>query len=198
MNEVEIKLLIEKHIKKIEDIEKILDFLYVRIKNKLKINISETRLCKESSIEIAKLCDKLNIPYIPFSTKELGMDGLEHYFGITGFNTEFGQICILIDFTYIQFIEDEYAINIKNEKISKYAFSPGIFIRQDNKVNLIKKGYLVLTKENFDDYLRSFIESYKLVNYLDDSLVYSKMHQLFNIYNINLLEKDYLNNYTKR
>ena len=185
---MEIHELISKDIKYIEDIKQILNFLVSITRKQLNINDSSTRLCQESSIYLMKLCDKFNIPYIPINMGELGMKDLEHHFGVTGFQTEFGQICFLLDLTYIQFTEEKYPVN------GNSVLSPVNFISDENKDMLVQKGYLTLTEENLNDYIRSFVETYKLVNKTNEAFIYDKLYSLLNTFHINLVDKDYLNN----
>ena len=185
---MEIQKLISKDIKSIEDIKQILDYLVSNVRKNLDINDSSTRLCQESTIYLMRLCDKYNIPYIPLNMGELGMKDLQHHYGITGFQTEFGQICCLLDLTYIQFTEKEYPINGNN------VLSPGNFISDENKNILVKKGYLTLTEENLNDYIRSFIETHKLVSKTNEDFVYDKLYSNFKKFHINFVDKDYLNN----
>lgn len=194
MNFETIKGLTSKSILTIDEIKIILDYIVNNIKSRLDINDTFTRLCKESSMAVWDLCNRLNIPYIPFNTGSLGMSELEHHFGITGFQTEYGQICILLDLTYIQFTQNKYPVNLKNQKNSKLVSSPGIFILEENKKQLLESRYLTLTEENFDDYISSFIESYKLVNNIDARIVYDEAYELLQKYGINLVDKDYLKN----
>lgn len=194
MNEQLVIRLMSKQFKTIDDIKNILDFIVVDMRSSLDINNIDTRLCKECSISLINVCNKLGIPYIPFSMSEIGMEELEHHYGITGFNTEFGQICILLDLTYIQFNTSGYSVNLKNKLMDKQVLSPGNFISEKNKTMLVKSGYLTLTKENYDDYLRSFIETYKLLNPINEDLVYDIAYKNLEDFNINFSNKDYLNN----
>ena len=185
---MEIQELISKDIKSIEDIKQILDFIVNIAREQLDIKDSNTRLCQESSIFLMNMCERLNIPYIPFNMGEIGMKDLEHHYGFTGFQTEFGQICFLLDLTYIQFTGEEYQINGNN------ILSPGNFISDENKNILVQKGYLTLTEENLNDYIRSFIETYKLVNKTNEDFIYDKLYTLLSNFHINIIDKDYLNN----
>lgn len=181
----------------LEEIKNKLDYIINTIRQNLDVNNSQTRMCKESSLHVLKLCDGLGIPYIPFSMGELGMPELEHHFGITGFNTEeYGQICFLIDLTYIQFTDKEYYINLRNKSEAKLSLSPGNFISDENKNNLLKNGYLTLTEETFNNYLGCFIEANKLVNNIDEQEIYQRAHTLLKNFGINFIDQDYLNNRT--
>ena len=170
MNKEKLRLLVSKKVKDKEDIKEILDFVVSDVRSTLDINDSRTRLCKESSLALMNLCERVNIPYIPFNMGELGMKDLEHHYGITGFNTEYGQICILLDLTYVQFSKKMYPV--KGSEV----LSPGNFISIGNKEMLIKKGYITLTQENLNDYIESFIESYKLVNNINETKVYENIY----------------------
>ena len=108
MNFETIKELANKSVLTIDEIKIILDYIVNNIKSRLDINDASTKLCKESSMTVWNLCDRLNIPYIPFNASSIGMSELEHHFGITGFQTEYGQVCFLLDLTYIQFTQDTY------------------------------------------------------------------------------------------
>ena len=198
MNEQQIKQILNKKIFTIDEIQLVLDYIVNNIKSKMDINHSYTRLCKESSLAVSDLCEKLKIPYIPFSLGSFGMKELEHHFGITGFPTEYGQICFLLDLTYKQFDVKEYPINLKNEKRTKLITSPGMFISEENKDQLINSRYLILTENNFEDYISSFIESYRLANKVDARLIYDKVYDDLLSCNINLIEKDYTKNNAKR
>ena len=181
----------------LEEIKNKLDYITNTIRQNLDVNNSQTRMCKESSLHVLKLCERLDIPYIPFSMGELGMPELEHHFGITGFQTEeYGQICFLIDLTYIQFTEKKYYINVKDKSEEKLSLSPGNFISDENKNNLLQNGYLILTEETFNDYLGCFIEANKLANKIDEQKIYQKAHILLKKFGINFAEEDYLNNRT--
>ena len=192
MNEQQIKILVKKGELTIEEIKQILDYIVNNIKAKLDINDSSTRLCKESSIEIWNLCDKLNIPYIPFNLGSLGMGEMEHHFGITGFNTQYGQICFLLDLTYIQFIEKTYPVNLKNARGTKKVSSPGTFISDELKYQLVNSRYVTLTDKNFEEYISGFIDSYRLANPIDERIAYDKIYELLDTYHINFVDKDYL------
>lgn len=189
-----VKHLAIQQVVSIEEVKVILDYIINNVKARLDINDSSTRLCKESSMEVWNLCDRLNIPYIPFNLGSFGMSEMEHHFGITGFQTEHGQICFLIDLTYIQFTDSKYAINEKEKNTTKLVSSPGNFISEENKKQLLESRYLILTEKNFDDYISSFIESYRLANHIDERQSYDKAYDLLGEYNINLVNKDYLNN----
>jgi hypothetical protein len=193
MNEQHIRLITKKRILTIEEIKEILNYIVNKISTSLDINDSYTRLCKESSISVDNLCDKLNIPYIPFNMSEIGMGELEHHFGITGFNTEYGQICFLLDLTYIQFTEKTYPVNLKNGKGSKQVLSPGMFVSEELKKQLVNLRYITLTESNFEEYVGGFIESYRLANIVDERNAYDKIYELLRKYGINLVDKDYLN-----
>lgn len=197
MKEQQIKLLVKKEELTIDEVKEILDYIVNNVKSKLDINDSSTRLCKESSMFISNLCNKLEIPYIPFSMGEIGMGEMEHHFGITGFNTEHGQICFLLDLTYIQFIEKTYPINLKNVKGVKHVYSPGTFISDELKYQLVNSRYMTLTDKNFEEYISGFIESYKMANPIDERLVYDKSYELLENYGINLVSNDYLNDIGK-
>lgn len=180
------------------EIKTILDSIVKKARSQLDINDSSTRLCKESSLLVARLCEQNDIPYIPFNMAEIGMPELEHHYGITGFKTDNGQICILIDLTYIQFTEKTYPVNVKNNQTVKNAIAPGNFISEENKNKLIKYGYITLTEDNVNDYFGSFIETNKRVNYINEENVFKKIYSHFNSFGINVLQSDYLNNKSKR
>jgi len=190
----EIKQLANKSILTIDEIKIILDYIVNNIKLRLKINDASTRMCKQSSMAIWDLCDRLNIPFLQFNTNSIGMSELEHHFGITGFQTEYGQVCFLLDLTYIQFTEEKYGVLLKNKKSTKLVLSPGNFISEENKNKLLDKGYLILTEQNFDDYISSFIETYRLANSIDERIVYDEAYNLLQNYGINLADNDYLKN----
>lgn len=194
--EESVKKIIDKGVLSIDEVKKVLDYLISCIRTTMDVNTSETRLCKESSMKLCSICDKLNIPYIPFSMSTYDMSELEHHYGITGFQTEFGQICFLLDPTYIQFTESLYYINKKGENNSKKVLSPGNFISSENKEFLISNGYLTLTQSSFNDYISSFIESFKLVNPINEEKIYELIYDSLRKFNINLVEKDYLRNRT--
>ncbi len=179
-------------------IKYILNLIVKEARTKLDINDPTTRLCKESSLFVAKLCDINDIPYIPFSMSEIGMPELEHHYGITGFMTDVGQVCFLIDLTYIQFTDKLYPVNVKGEAKTINALSPGNFISNENKDNLLKKGYIVLTESNFYDYFGSFIETNKRVNKIEEEKIYQKIYSKFNSFGINILDDNYLNKKEKR
>lgn len=194
MNKEQLKQLTSKQILSLDEVKFILDSLANEIKNTMDVNDSSTRLCKESSFALWQMCSDIGLPYVPFSMGDLSMTELEHHFGITGFKTEYGQICFLLDLTYIQFTETLYPVNISGMNVTKEILSPGNFISEKNKETLVNSGYITLTKENYDDYLRSFIETNKLVNTVNEDLIYQKVYSLLNQYYINLVEKDYINN----
>jgi len=192
MLENEIKELMARDINTIDEIEKILEYLVKTVRTNLDIKDSSTRSCRESSMALMRLCDKLDIIYIPFNMSEIGMKGLEHHYGITEFSTEMGLIPILLDLTYIQFTEDKYIVNCENANESKSVIAPGNFISENNKENLVKNGYLTLTENNFNDYIRSFIETYKLVNKVNENVIYDNVYNNLNEFDINFVDKDYL------
>ena len=194
MNFETIKQLTNKSILTIDEIKMILDYIVNVIKSKLDINDTYTRLCKESSMAVWSLCERLNIPYIAINTGGIGMSELEHHFGITGFQTEYGQICFLLDLTYIQFTQNTYPINLKKQKRTKLVSSPGNFISEENKKQLLESRYLTLTEQNFDDYISSFIESYRLANPVDERIVYDEAYTILQNNNINFTDTDYLKN----
>ena len=185
---MEIQKLINKDIKSIDDIKQILEFMVSSARRDLDINDSSTRLCQESTIYLMRMCDKYSIPHVPLNIGELGMKDLQHHYSVIGFQTEFGQICFLLDLTYIQFTEEKYPVN------GNSVLSPGNFISDENKDKLVQNGYLTLTEENLNDYIRSFIETYKLVNRISSDFVYQKTYNILKKFGINLIEKDYLNN----
>ena len=94
----------------------------------------------------------------------------------------------MLDLTYIQFTEEKYPVN------GNSVLSPGNFISDENKDKLVQKGYLTLTEENLNDYIRSFVETHKIVNTTNEDFIYDKLYSLLNIFHINLVDKDYLNN----
>lgn len=194
MNFETIKQLAKKNILTIDETRLILDYIVNNIKSKLDKNVPFTRLCKESSMQVWSLCDKLNIPYIPLNLECLGMSEMKHHFGIVSFQTEYGKICFLIDLTYLQFIGKTYLVNAKTNNSTKLVSSPGNFISEENKNQLLQFGYLTLTDKNFEDYISSFIESYRSSNSIDERNTYDKAYDLLEEYNINFVEKDYLKN----
>jgi hypothetical protein len=194
MNFETIKQLANKNELTIDEIRIILDYIVNTIKSKLDINDSYTRLCKESSMEVWNLCNKLNILYIPFNLGSFDMSGMEHHFGIISFQTEYGKIYFLIDLTYSQYVGKTYLINAKTNNSRKLVSSPCNFISEENKNQLLQFGYLTLTDKNFEDYISSFIESYRSSNSIDERNTYDKAYDLLEEYNINFVEKDYLKN----
>ncbi|MBQ9072538.1 MAG: hypothetical protein IJY25_05225 [Bacilli bacterium] len=194
MNKDQLKQLMTKQVLSLEEVKFVLDSLVNEIKNTMNVNDSSTRLCKESSMALWKLCSDIGLPYIPCSMSEINMSDLEHHYGITGFKTEYGQICFLLDLTYIQFTEDLYPVNVGGINGTKEVLSPGNFISEENQETLVNSGYITLTKENYDDYLRSFIETNKLVNQVNEDLIYGNAYSLLGQYHINFVEKDYINN----
>ena len=178
----------------LDEVKLVLDSLVKEIRNNMYVNDSSTRLCKESSIALWQLCNDIGLPYIPCNLGDFNMKDLEHHYGITGFKTEYGQICFLLDLTYIQFTKNLYPVNINGMNGSKEVLAPGNFISEENKKNLINLGYMTLTEENYIDYLRSFIETNKLVNQINEAFIYEKAYSFLNQYHINLVEKDYINN----
>lgn len=189
-----IRNLTSKPILSVEEVKEILDYLVNEIRITMDVNDSYTRMCKESSMKLGSICDRIDVPYIPFNMSSIGMGDLEHHYGITGFQTEYGQICFILDLTYIQFTQPTYPVNVNGNTITKYVTAPGNFITEKNKNNLIKDGYLIITEDNFDDYLRSFIETYKLVNPVNESQIYEKAYNELKCCGINFAQKDYLNN----
>ena len=181
-----------------EQIKYILDFIVNKTITKISIKDSTTRDCKESSIFVNSLCNRLDIPYIPFSFSELNMNELEHHFGIAGFNTNIGQVCVLLDLTYIQFTEETYPVVNKKNMRSVDVLSPVNFVDYSIVSSLVKSGYITLTKENFYEYINGFISSYKLVNQINENDVYNKLFNLFDKFDINFIEYDYLNNTVKK
>lgn len=194
MKTEDIKKIVSKGVLSLDEIKLVLDYIVSCIRSNMDVNTSETRLCKESSIKICSICDKINVPYVPFSMGEYGMSELQHYYGITGFQTEYGQICFLLDLTYIQFAEKLYPVNVRGVPTSKDVLSPGNFVSDDVKNTLISKGYLTLTESNFEDYIRGFIETFKLVNPINEEKTYELIYNSLNKEKINLVDKDYLNN----
>jgi len=192
-----IKFIARKEELTIEEIKEVINYIVNIISESLNIKYSHTRLCKESSMAVATLCEKLNIPYIPFSMGEVGMGELEHHFGITGFNTKYGQICVLIDLTYVQFTEKTYPINLKNDKITKLVPSPGMFVSSELKEQLVNSKYMVLTENNFEEYISGFIESYRMANPLDERSAYDQLYELLSTFGINFSDEDYLNSQVK-
>lgn len=197
MNEQHIKNIMKKNVLTLDEIKVVLDYIVNTISMHLDVNDSHTRLCKESSMLVATLCDKLNVPYIPFSMSEIGMGELEHHFGITGFKTEYGQICVLIDLTYIQFTEKTYPVNLKGEKGTKQVPAPGTFISDELKQQLINSRYITLTENNFEEYISGFIESYRIANSVDERNTYDKLYESLIMFGINLVDTDYLNGQAK-
>lgn len=194
MNFEIIKQLANQQILTLDEVKIVLEYIVNDIKSKLDINDTSTRLCKESSMSVWELCDKLGIPYVPFNSGSLGMREMEHHFGITGFQTEYGQICFLLDLTYIQFTDRTYPVNVEIKKTTKMVPAPGNYISKENKQQLLESRYLTLTQDNFDDYIGSFIESYRLANPIDERQIYDDAYTLLEKYNINLADKNYLNN----
>ena len=184
MKREEIKQIAKKGILTIDEIKLILNYLVYEVRKNLNINDASTRLCKESSMYLLYLCDDINIPYIPIANNELLMPSLEHHFGITGFNTSEGQLCFLLDLTYIQFTQKYYSVNNKN------ILSPGNFISDESKKELVSLGYLTLTEKNLEDYLNSFIESYRQIFNVNSKFIYDKLYKLFNKFNINIINEN--------
>ena len=181
-----------------KNIKTILDSIANQVRTKFRIKDSTTRECKESSLFTATLCDRVGIPYVPFNLPSLGMKELEHHFGVTGFKTDVGQVCVLIDLTYIQFTEKTYPVYVRGTMTAKDAPSPGNFISDETKNKLLKDGYIILTENNFYDYFGSFIETNKRVNKMDEEKMYKRIYDEFSSFGINLLSDDYLNKKSKR
>lgn len=191
MNQEYVKSIASKQCLTIEEVEFLLNEIVKYMRESLDINDSDTRLCLETSMSLSNVCNNLKIPYIPLSTNILGMPELEHHFGITGFNTVEGQVCFILDLTYIQFSRNEYPMLIGRNV--EPVPSPGTFISLENKEKIIKNGYLTLTEENLNDYIRGFIETYKFGYNVNEDKVYNELYKIFNEYNINAVEYDYLN-----
>lgn len=175
-----------------EEIKKILDYLIKTTRNILDIEENDSVKCIESSLFLRRLCDKIDIPYIPFANNELGMKELEHYYGIVAFNTEIGQVCFLIDATYIQFDKEKYPIE------GKLVTSPGKYINGDLKQQLINNGYFTMTHENIIEYLNSFVTSYNNLYKINNDLVITKFYKMLENFNIKVKDDDYLNNNFKQ
>ena len=182
----------DKEILSVEEVKDILDTLVLKVRNKFDVKDFTTRECKECSLMLMKLFDDIEIPYIPIANNEILMPDLEHHFGIAGFKTDKGYITVLLDLTYIQFSLDTYPGIIVDKEFTKIK-SPGEFISLENKNRLIDKGYITLTEENFNDYLNSFIMSYRKQHNIDEKLIYDKAYKILDKFNIHFTPKDYLN-----
>lgn len=193
--------LMQKPTLTIEEVKLALDFISSEIRNNLDVNTPSTRLCKESSCAVEDLCYFLAIPCIQFCTSELGVTPLEHHFGILGFKTEQGQICFLVDLTYIQFSLDKYNIDAPKTQVIPI-ISPGKFMDEAIKEELIKNGYLTLTEENITQYINGFINGYKSLyienqnknllklEKINEQDVFNKLYNLFKKYHINVVAED--------
>ena len=104
MNTLEyIKELVHKDYLTKDEIRIVLNYLITTTRDSLNIDKYDNVKCVESSIFLDRLCEIIDIPYIKFSNNELGINELEHHYGILGLNTEIDQVCFLLDATYIQF-----------------------------------------------------------------------------------------------
>lgn len=187
----DIKQLVEKGTLNKLEIETVLNYLIKTTRNSLHIDADSVK-CRESSLFLKELCDRVNIPYVPFANNELGMKELEHHYGIVGFNTEVGQICFLLDATYMQFNRNTYPVS------DKMVVSPGKSVGEKLKQQLINKGYFTVTHKNITEYLNGFIESYNSLYEIDSNLVFDKFYKELEKFNINIIDIDYLNNNTKQ
>lgn len=189
---------IVKHEKLTEDeIEYALSFIRETVINRLNNDFGNYRVrCQESSIYIADLSFKLDFAYYGFTTSSLSMKELYHHFGIIGFNGINGPAWYLIDLTYEQFNTKKYPIYINNKSYN--VVSPGEYISKENKHQLIKKGYIKLTKSNFLDYIDSFMRSYSIKLSVDKDAVYNKLLSEFNELRININDDDKNSLDTKR
>lgn len=170
-----------------EKIDTALTSLINGVKNKLAED-NNLCACYESSLTLWRLCDKVDIPYIGFNINEVGLNNFIHHYGICSVEG----VCALIDLTYNQFIDNKYPLYFDKDRI--LVNSPINYLREENKYNLLTKGYMILTEENYIDYITSFINSYKSVKNIDDSIIYDKAYKLLEDFNIKFVEKEYLNN----
>ena len=174
------------------EIETVLNYLIKATRKALDIDADDSVKCRESSLFLKELCYIVNIPYVPFANNELGMKELEHHYGIVGFNTKIGQICFLLDATYMQFNRNTYPVS------DKMVVSPGKSVGEKLKQQLINKGYFTVTHKNIIEYLNGFIESYNSLYEIDTDLVFDKFYKELKKFNINIIDSDYLNNNTKQ
>ena len=189
MKEQQINFMNKKGILTLEEVRVILDYIV----DKGSLLMDPTKSSKQNAMLVASLCDKFQIPYMPFYMNQFGMDELDHYFGITGFETEKGPICFLIDLSYIKFAEKFYNLNSEDDKNSKLVHSPGLFISDEMKTQLLDSKYITLTDKNFEEYISGFIDTYRLANSIDERNAYDKIYELLQKYDINLVDNDYLN-----
>lgn len=175
----------------LEEVRELLNYIVYAVRMKIKTNKLFPSSYKKSSIIISKLCKELNIMYLPINIKDFGMSQFEHNFGIMSLETEVGHMNFLIDINYLQLQNRKFQIRNINKKVFSY---PDFFISEENKQQLVKNGYLTLTQQNFDDYISSFIESYKLINNIDERDSYDKLCLVLESHNIDFVNKDYLNN----
>lgn len=175
-----------------DEIRIVLNYLITTTRTNLNIDKYDSVKCVESSIFLDRLCEIIDIPYIKFSNNELGMRELEHHYGILGLNTEIDQVCFLLDATYMQFDKKTYTMS------NKLIVSPGEFIDENLKQQLINNGFFTLTPENIYEYLNSFVQSYSSLYKIDKDLVFNKFYELLKEFNINVIDHDYLSNNLKQ
>lgn len=188
----DIKKLKEKEYLTEEEVKIILNYLITTTRRKLDITEDDCIKCEESSMFLDRLCISTNIPYIRFSNSELGMKDLAHHYGIIGLNTEIGQVCFLLDATYMQFNKETYPVE------NKQVISPGEFIDENIKEQLIKDGFITLTKENAYQYINSFAESYSSLYKIDKDSVINNFFETLKTFNINILGEEYLTDNLKQ
>ena len=81
---------------------------------------------------------------------------------------------------------------------NKLIVSPGEFIDENLKQQLINNGFFTLTPENIYEYLNSFVQSYSSLYKIDKDLVFNKFYELLKEFNINVIDHDYLSNNLKQ
>lgn len=193
MNTLEyIKELAHKDYLTKDEIRIVLNYLITTTRTNLNIDKYDSVKCVESSAFLDRLCEIIGIPYIRFANNELDMRELEHHYGILGLNTEIGQVCFLLDATYMQFDKKDYPID------NVTVISPGEFIDENLKQQLINNGFFTLTPENIYEYLNSFVQSYSSLYKIDKDLVFNKFYELLKEFNINVIDDDYLSNNLKQ
>lgn len=188
----DIKKLTQKEYLTQEEVRDVLNYLITTTRRKLNITEDDCIKCEESSMFLDRLCEIADIPYIRFANSELGMKELAHHYGILGLNTEIGQVCFLLDATYMQFNKETYPVE------NKQVISPGEFIDENIKEQLIKDGFITLTKENAYHYINSFVESYNTLYKIDKNLVINNFFETLKTFNINILGEEYLTDNLKQ
>lgn len=193
MNTLEyIKELVHKDYLTKDEIRIVLNYLITTTRDSLSIDEYDNVKCVESSTFLDRLCEIIDIPYIKFSNNELGINELEHHYGILGLNTEIGEVYFLLDATYIQFDKKTYTMS------NKLIVSPGEFIDENLKQQLINDGFFTLTPKNIYEYLNSFVQSYSSLYKIDKVLVSNKFYKLLKEFNINVIDDYYLLNNLKQ